>query len=239
MKLSALAIAELINSHQGLVRSIALKVVDTLPNQFDLDDLIGYGQVGLAEAAHEYDPARGTRFATYAYYRIRGAIYDGFSDMSWQSRAEYRKQRLQQLANEAVSGQVDEGAGIEVEEKASTTMSAASFLSKTVGRLVVVHLAQEAGEGGVSADTMEDDTEQSPSDELVAEEVRSLLHNAIIELPKEEGELIQRVYFEGLSLTEGARLVGKSKSWASRLHDKALDRLCHLLKQVGVEELSA
>ncbi len=76
MKLSAAAITELISSHQGLVKSIALKITESLPTQFELDDLIGYGQVGLAEAAQEFDPARGVRFATYAYYRVRGAIYD-------------------------------------------------------------------------------------------------------------------------------------------------------------------
>ncbi len=104
---------------------------------------------------------------------------------------------------------------------------------------MVLHLAQEAGEGGVQADAMEDDTEKSPPEELANEEVVILLRKAVSELQEEECHLIQCVYFEGLSLTEVARVVGKSKSWASRLHDKSLDHLGGLLKQVGVEELSA
>lgn len=39
-----------------------------------LEDLVGEGNLGLIRAAQEYDPRRGTRFSTYAYFWIREAI---------------------------------------------------------------------------------------------------------------------------------------------------------------------
>ena len=42
---------QLIVSCQGLVRSIAWKIRCKLPKHVDLEDLVSYGQLGLAEAA--------------------------------------------------------------------------------------------------------------------------------------------------------------------------------------------
>jgi RNA polymerase sigma factor FliA len=71
----------LIEENQGLVRSLAVSIRRKAPQQVELDDLMAYGEVGLAEAAQDFDPSRGAQFSTYAYYRIRGAIYDGLSKM--------------------------------------------------------------------------------------------------------------------------------------------------------------
>ena len=46
---------ELIESCQGLVRSLAAKVQKGVPRRLELEDLISYGQVGLAEAARDFD----------------------------------------------------------------------------------------------------------------------------------------------------------------------------------------
>jgi len=95
----------LIEECQGLVRSLASRIHHKVPSYVVLDDLVAYGQVGLAEAARDFDPARGTRFSTFAYYRIRGAIYDGLAKMSWFSRIEYGHRRSRQMATHVLSWQ--------------------------------------------------------------------------------------------------------------------------------------
>jgi len=53
----------------------------------ELEDLIQEGSIGLIMAAQRYDPARGARFATYAYYWIRQkmmrALYTNWSLIRW------------------------------------------------------------------------------------------------------------------------------------------------------------
>ena len=88
---------ELIDQAQGLVHSLAAGIARSLPVRADMDDLIAYGELGLAQAARDFDPAIGVAFTTFAYHRIRGAIYDGLAQMTWTSRAQYR--RLRHLAN--------------------------------------------------------------------------------------------------------------------------------------------
>ena len=72
MSASAKTPEQLIAECQGLVRSIALKVHRNLPDFLDVEDSIAYGQIGLAEAARDFDPSQGHQFSTYAYYRVGG-----------------------------------------------------------------------------------------------------------------------------------------------------------------------
>ena len=59
-----------------MLRSIAWQVSQRLPRSVEVDELIGEGQLGLLRADRDYDPAKGAQFATYAYWRIRGAMLD-------------------------------------------------------------------------------------------------------------------------------------------------------------------
>src|SRR5262247_3660790 len=89
-----------ITQYTPYVRSIAGKIKKTIAKEIEFDDLVEYGMIGLLEAADRYDPKHGANFMTFAYYRIRGAIYDGLRGMGWMSRSEYAKARFEERANE-------------------------------------------------------------------------------------------------------------------------------------------
>ena len=67
---------QLVEQHLSLVQAIARKVKKTIGRSIELDDLIAYGSKGLVEAAERYDARPGVAFSTFAYYRIRGAMFD-------------------------------------------------------------------------------------------------------------------------------------------------------------------
>lgn len=63
--------------HQGLVRAIALKY---LGRGMDLDDLVGWGQIGLLNACLQFDPSLGAKFSTYATTCIKHTILRELAD---------------------------------------------------------------------------------------------------------------------------------------------------------------
>jgi RNA polymerase sigma factor (sigma-70 family) len=67
----------LIESHLPLVRAIAFRMWQSRPSGAELGDLAAWGTVGLCEAAARFQPRRGTKFVSFAYPRIRGAMLDG------------------------------------------------------------------------------------------------------------------------------------------------------------------
>jgi RNA polymerase sigma factor for flagellar operon FliA len=223
---------DLIEGCQGLVRSLAAQIYRTLPAHVELEDLVAYGQVGVAEAARDFDPALGNEFSTYAYYRIRGAIYDGLSKMAWISRAHYHRIRYEQLANDVLQLDSDDHPQAEQHDMESDSR----WLRNVSRALAIVYfstLRRQPGEDDEALD-LEDKAALEPSAALMDRELKQKLRELVGALPSEAGVLIRAVYFEGLTLQEAGQRIGVSKSWASRLHAKTLLRLARALKLMGV-----
>ena len=64
--------AQFMLEYQGLVKSVAIKY--NSERNFDLDDLISEGNLGLLRAIDEFDVSRGFKFSTYAVYWIKKMI---------------------------------------------------------------------------------------------------------------------------------------------------------------------
>jgi RNA polymerase sigma factor for flagellar operon FliA len=100
--------------------------------------------------------------------------------------------------------------------------------------LAVVYLASRVSNAQFPADSLADTSQASPMVEAMDHEIRSRLNELIDGLPSEEGALIRSTYFDGITLQEAGERLGISRSWASRLHAKALQRLARSLKMAGL-----
>lgn len=247
---------DLVEECQGLVRSLATTIHRKVPPYVQLDDLIAYGQVGLMEAARDFDATRGNRFSTYAYYRIRGAIYDGLSKMSWGNRVQYQQARYEQMAGEVLGEQgsprehdapreqdtqeKQNSPGEQVKESARSPTQSSSeadvrWFRDLSQSLAVVYLATRVSTpGDLASGELADTSQASPMVEAMDREMHSRLNDLINALPPDEGLLIRSTYFDGMTLQEAGERLGISRSWASRLHAKALQHLAHSLKLVGL-----
>jgi RNA polymerase sigma factor FliA len=222
--------SELIADGRALVRSLALRIYRNIPIKVDLDDLIAYGELGLAEAARDFDAELGNQFSTFAYYRIRGAIYDGLAKMTWTSRARYRRMR-----NESMANQVLEAEKHKVSGESYTIEENGAWFARTTEQLAVVYLAS-----GSDSDHDPIESAQDPSEGVVQRvmhlEVSSKVRELVKKLPAPESRLIQLVYFEGYTLQDAGDVLGISKSWASRLHAKILESLATEMRQMNLHD---
>lgn len=226
-----LAKKELIEQYTPFVRSIAAKIKKGLAKNIEFDDLLAYGMTGLLEAAERYDPKMGANFMTFSYYRIRGAIYDGLRGMGWVSRTEYQKIRFEERATqylenmasrEVVGGDTNKSVEDNIEE-----------LANQVSQLVTIYVT--------SLEAMEDlqveDKERQPIDERFADlEMKAHIREAIARLPEADREIVMLYYFKEFSLQEVGNQLGLSKSWTSRRHAQAIDRLTKVLQEILKEQ---
>ena len=203
-----------LEAHRELVERIVRGLIRELDLSCDPDDLRGWGFQGLLEAKQRFDATRGVRFSAFAHYRIRGAILDGVRSQGFLRRRAYA--RLKALeATDAVSEQLAEEHG----DRAPMSAEArAEALDASLGKITAAFLISAVGQG-------EDRAPEAPDHQLESAEVRDMVQRGLGELPERARALLAAVYFEGATIEAvGARL-GLSKSWASRLHAKALDRL--------------
>jgi len=185
-----------IAEHEKMVHSVAARLRRELSLQGELEDLLAFGFGGLLEARQRFDPTRGVRFQTFAYYRVRGAMLDGVRKMAFLPRRAH--ERLQH-------------------EEAPTARPAPSPLDRVFARLSAGLTTAVPLHG-----TLGDPT---PEDALLRQESIVRLLQALSGLPERERFVIRHHYFEGRPLEDVGRDLGISKSWASRLHTRALRRL--------------
>jgi len=227
--MAASEVNQLVEKHLSLVQAIARKVKKTLNASIELDDLVGYGSKGLVEAAERFDARHGVAFTTFAYYRIRGAIYDGLRAMGWYSRADYARYRAEERANEYLRNRADrEGAG-QAQSGAgaagATTPSASEAATlaevhEILSSVATVHITSLEAASSVPDESL------PPAD--VAVDSHRLSHRvrqAVAGLPDKERRLMELYYFADKNLEEAGAELGLSKSWACRLHARAVDLL--------------
>ena len=223
---------QLVEQNLQLVQAVARKLKRQLTARIDFDDLVGYGSKGLLEAAERFDPRHGVAFSTFAYYRIRGAMLDGLRTMGWYSRADYARYRAEERANEYLQNQSDRegaavasgassaseggGAGAAVDD----TESALASVAQVLGGIAAVHITSLE-----AAATVADERLPAPDATLDTGRLGARVRAAIERLPDRERELMQLYYFGDKNLEAAGAVMGLSKSWACRLHARAVELL--------------
>lgn len=87
--------------------------------------------------------------------------------------------------------------------------------------------------GLVGQEMFQDRERGTLEDMALAKELLERLHRCIQMLPKAERDLIQAIYFEGMSDREYASKVGKTQPAVSSRHKKTLSKLKMLLDFMG------
>ncbi len=224
------AVLDLVEGALDLVDAIARHLHRAIGTPASLDDLVGVGRMGLLDAARRYDPARGVPFRAFAAHRIRGAVLDGMRRMGHAPRRAYARirgleaaSRVSEAALEDLAVAPPPGTGPADADQRLGDHLAAMATAMAVGLLT----SPASGEDGevTAADDAPDPEERAGRRELLA-----LVRAALDELPPEEAALVRRHYLEGEQFDDVARDLGISKSWASRLHARAIDRLTRRLR---------
>jgi len=203
---------EFVERHRAFVESIARSVQSQTHVASDTEDLVGYGLIGLLEARSRYDASRGLQFSTFAYYRVRGAILDGIGKMARLPRSVVRTSRTLGMVDaeseHVADSRVNHGDAVDPKQAAIDAMSV--VLSRAATAYTLSVMAPER---------------VSPESEAATNEAIAAIRKATATLPERERAVIQGHYIDERPLDDIAKEFGISKSWMSRLHAKAIDRL--------------
>ena len=223
-------VLERFSSGLQLVEIIARQVLRSLGSAAELDELLSFGREGLWDAARRFDESRGVPFRGYANFRVRGAIIDGVRSSARLSRRTHERlnglqaaARVSEGAQEDLASPRAPGAGVAEAEQALGDHLAAMATALAAG-LIAPTAHGDAGERTLV------DTSDDPEQAYGNAQLLTLIREAIADLPHEEAELVRRHYLEGARFDHVAEQLGLSKSWASRLHTRALARLSKRLR---------
>jgi len=198
--------AELIESNIVFAQRIAAKFSGQWRYvNFDREDFEGAAIYGLATAAERFKPGMGSSFKSFAYLRIRGAMFDML-------RENGELARIHAVTSDHTSDE-------QLEVKPDR-----SVYSEVTGIGLEVNESRQAVDLVYSLD-------QNPEETMVSKSLKDAIGNYIEALPKDEKELVRMRYLDECSFEEIRRTLGdRSRSCVCRMHNRALKKLKELMR---------
>jgi RNA polymerase sigma factor for flagellar operon FliA len=210
----------LVMRHAELVKRIAYHLAGRLPASVEVDDLIQAGMLGLLEAAANYSEGRGASFETYAGIRIRGAMLDGLRKLDWAPRSVHRKARAVAKAIREIESEIGrEARDVEVADRMGMKLSEYHRIVEDSAGCQISSLTTEEGEITLT------DSSADPFRDVVDEDFRAALTEAIAGLPERERLVMSLYYDDELNLKEIGAALRVSESRICQIHGQALVRL--------------
>lgn len=228
----------LITEYLPFVKRIVHRMAVHLPAHVDVDDLMNAGVIGLIQSIDRYDPARDNTLATFASFRIRGAVLSELRSRDVLSRGNRKKVREMQQTWILL----EKKHGREVEDwevAAELGMSSDEFDD----------LQRMAGISFVSLDDMDSPSNNErekllshfvsgeDQDALMltrASEIRTALAKAIDALTDRERKVVSLYYVDELTLKEIGEVMNLTESRISQIHSAVILRLRKKLVKEGV-----
>lgn len=233
----------LILEYSPMIKYIAQRIVDRLPANIELDDLISTGVLGLIDAIEKYDSAKGAKFKTYAEFRVRGAIMDELRALDWVPRSVRQKASIigdvhkkleQKLGRSATDEEAASEMGLTTAEYLENLNASQSMPLLSLEDLGI---SDKKGEKKSLLDCLAGNKSVDPHVSLRLEELKKVIVDAIDSLSEKERLMISLYYYEELTMKEIGQVLGITESRISQIHSKAVSRLRLKLKKLIAEEM--
>lgn len=215
---------ELVEAHTGL----AVHIAQRYAKPGDGDDVRQVAMLGLVKAVDRFDPDVGAAFGSFAGVTIEGEIKRHFRDASWAVRVPRRAKELHLLvrhAGEELAQQL---------ERTPTLDEIAAYLDLDRDEVVRGVAATAASTvGSIDGSQRDDDPVDAGRDPALAVDDdgfaaaldADLVEQLLAVLPEREQRIVRLRFYDELSQTEIAEIVGISQMHVSRLLRRSFEQM--------------
>jgi RNA polymerase sigma factor for flagellar operon FliA len=219
----------LVMDHLWLVKALALRLAQRVPEQVETAELMSAGSLGLLEAAARYRPSLGVPFDAFARRRIHGAMLDALRGLDWAPRSLRRLRRdvdaalstlRHELQREPEPTEIAAALSVTPDEyvRKRDQLRNADLAVRRQGSIDGRHTLEVAADPG-----------ECPHAHLERAELRALLAQAIEQLPARERQVLALYYHEERTLADIGAVLGVGESRASQLRTRAIGQLRTIL----------
>lgn len=210
---------ELVLKNMGLVKACALSMRNMYVKFGETDDVINEGVLALMDAIETYDETKGAKFETYATLKVRGAIIDYIRRQDWIPRNVRKFSKTLDKANSMLYN---------LNGRVPTTAELAEYLKIDEDKLLKMMAECSCTltlsfEELLYEDNINEPSVDAPSDsELLREEMRKIVADAIGELKDKEREVITLYYYKNFKYSDIAKALGVTEGRVCQIHSKAV-----------------
>lgn len=229
---------ELIVQHMRVVKFVAGRMAIHVPSNIEMDDLVGWGVLGLMDAVGKFNHRQEIKFSTYATIRIRGAIIDEIRSLDWAPRSLRAMARKVGGAREKLRH--EKGIEPDLEEIADELGASEEEVEDCLAQVQTAHVLslddyvpREEGDDSRKLDVVGDAGLRTPEEDAEVVERQDMLVAAILDLPDQQQKVLNLYYYEELTLKEIGTVLEVSESRICQVHGAALKKLRKTMKAVS------
>lgn len=213
--------------HMPLVRFVARRIHERLPQHVELEDLVSAGMLGLIDAFNKFDTGKNVQFRSYAQFRVRGAILDSLRDLDWGSRELRRKGRSIEEAVQKLTHQYSRRPSeSEIAVELGMRLSQYQDLLGDLKGLEIGSLQELRSEDSdEELAFLPTSPEQDPLFLCMKSQVSSQLVEAVRTLPEREARVLEMYYVQEMTLKEIGIVLGLVESRVSQIRAAAVTGL--------------
>ena len=208
----------------ALTHPIVMGIRSRISRAVSTDELRAYALDGAVWAVQTFDEARGVTFRGWVKVTVHRAILDGVRRDGRIPRRIYR--RLREIDASRWAQEVDAAMGRQGEPPCDAGESADRELGSCLEAMADA-LAKGTIHGSDEELTLVPDAAPSPEEIVAREQLRAIVRKVLAKRPSDERKLLRQYYFHGKTLEQAAG--GVSRSWASRVHKRALSEMARAL----------
>jgi len=219
--------------HLPIVRLIARRIHERLPQHVPIEDLYSAGVLGLLDAFGKFDLSKQVKFLSYAQYRIRGAILDSLRTLDWSPRELRRKARAVEQAIQMLTAELTRSpTDTEIAQKLNIPLATYQQLLRELKGLKIgsLHAGRSEDSDEEELDLIPGRPEDDPLFRYLDGETRERLTKAIDDLPERERLVTTLYYYEEATMKEIGLIIGVVESRVSQIHASAVLHLRARLK---------
>jgi RNA polymerase sigma factor FliA len=218
---------KLVTAHYDLARKIAWHIHGRVGRRVEIEDLLQVAYLGLLDAARRYKVRPDTPFSAYAGIRIRGALMDHLRGLAGMARGALQMQTRLRNAEQRLEQAL---------MRKPTEAEVAAELQLSLDELTRWRGEIESGSVASIDDIYTDHSilfrDHSPDieEKLTLSARKTMLKDAIAELPEREALVLQLYYVEELNVYEVAAVLGVTTGRVSQIKKAAMERLRKLME---------
>jgi RNA polymerase sigma factor for flagellar operon FliA len=213
-----------------LVEYVVRNMQRELGGTLSKEDMRSYGHEALLRSARTFDPERGVPFRRWANLRIRGAIIDGIRTQQLPRRL-YERLRAIEAADRVQEAMLEEDAASPSRDAEGADRRLDDYLARMATAYAVSMMTPIAND---ELDSLQTHT-PTPEEELQRAQLMDAVKEAIATRPDAERTLLERHYVDGATFEQAASELGLSKSWACRLHARAIEGVAKELRKKKID----
>jgi RNA polymerase sigma factor for flagellar operon FliA len=214
-------------AHMHLVHQEVRKMMRRGIVQYEYDELVQIGTIGLMEAVYRFDELRRQSFSMYARIRIQGSIIDEIRKRDWVPRSvrqrsnnlkegvEYLKEKLQRTPTRK-----ELCAHLNIKER--------KFSSYRFHSEIAPLVSLEAGEFPIIDQVPSTDSDAQEA--LMNKEAIQEMMQLIDDLSPQDKEIIRQYYFEDKNMKSIAQCFNVTESRICQIHQKIKKQFARKLR---------